>query len=202
MRFAFAVGKGGSKAAKGAPAGIKRKAHTLLDGEGEGPEPSEAGPSEASVLPGTTETSARCMHSFPFVPCSTLPYTFGSSTGALLDFSTSQHSKSGVGSQLWLMGLYMLLSSLKHSLAKHTWLYCVLEKGHIIRNPKNRITYVSSYASVHNCLATKPTWSEFCSKPFCTWLLLLLLDQPCMYGSSQHRSAYVTLLAIVQSALC
>lgn len=113
MLFAFAVGKGGSKAAKGAPAGIKRKAHALLDGEGEGPEPSEAGLSEASVLPGTTETSARCMHSFPSVPCSTLHYTFGSSTGALLDFSTSQHSKSGVGSQLWLMGLYMLLSSLK-----------------------------------------------------------------------------------------
>lgn len=34
-------------------------------------------------------------------------------------------------------------------LAKHTWLYCVLDEGHIIRNPKNRITQVSSIHVEH-----------------------------------------------------
>lgn len=29
-------------------------------------------------------------------------------------------------------------------LTKHTWLYCILDEGHIIRNPKNRTTQVSN----------------------------------------------------------
>ena len=29
-----------------------------------------------------------------------------------------------------------------HWLAQHTWLYCVLDEGHIIRNPKSKITQV------------------------------------------------------------
>jgi len=30
-----------------------------------------------------------------------------------------------------------------HWLAQHTWLYCVLDEGHIIRNPKSKITQVT-----------------------------------------------------------
>lgn len=30
-------------------------------------------------------------------------------------------------------------------LAQHSWLYCVLDEGHIIRNPKSKITQVPSH---------------------------------------------------------
>lgn len=53
------AGKGGSKTLKNGLRGVKRKAHALLDREGA--EPSETGLSDGSALPGTTETSARCM---------------------------------------------------------------------------------------------------------------------------------------------
>lgn len=55
------AGKGNAKVTKAGLVGKKRKADALLGQETEGPEPSETGLSEASGLPGTTETSARCM---------------------------------------------------------------------------------------------------------------------------------------------
>lgn len=32
-------------------------------------------------------------------------------------------------------------------LAQHAWLYCVLDEGHIIRNPKSKITQVFAFTS-------------------------------------------------------
>lgn len=39
-------------------------------------------------------------------------------------------------------------------LAQHTWLYCVLDEGHIIRNPKNRITQVHACATVSRSVSS------------------------------------------------
>ena len=68
-------------------------------------------------------------------------------------------------------------------LSQHAWLYCVLDEGHIIRNPKSRITQVPSVCSASlrliSCPASRHT---ACLTGHATWHSISPCTLGCLVG--------------------
>ena len=90
-------------------------------------------------------------------------------------------------------------------LAQHSWLYCVLDEGHIIRNPKSKITQVPRYNSLPSCQGLRcVSWVTSCGQPAGEgWLSSLAAVSPvfsltqlagcCANWSSSHSRPYLAL---------